>query len=71
LLQAGGANGHKVMSLSEKWYSPIMASTVTVEYERDGARVTQVFDSGETVPSCSACQELTPEMLCDNDKPCA
>jgi hypothetical protein len=71
LLQAGGANGHKVMSISEKWYSPVMTSTVTVEYACDGIRIEQIFESGETVPSCSACQALTPEMLCDNDKPCA
>lgn len=71
LLQAGGANGHKVASISERWYSPMGSPTSLISFQKDGQSVKQVFESGETVPSCELCQELVPEMVCDNNAPCA
>jgi hypothetical protein len=77
LLQNGGAAGHKVRSMSERYFSPMLPATVGVEYSRKGdgdaepRKVKQEFGHGESVPSCEACQSLTPEMLCDNSKECA
>ncbi|WP_437318427.1 PAAR-like domain-containing protein [Sorangium sp. So ce385] len=73
LLQAGGAGGHKVKTLSEKWYSPLgKAVKVTYTKTKDGesSRGLEKFQHGESVPSCETCQQLTPEMLCDNQAEC-
>lgn len=74
LFQAGGGMGHKLRSISERYFSPILAFTVTVEYSRTdekGARqVKEEFGHGNSVPSCDTCQKLTPEMLCNNHKEC-
>ncbi|WP_437725794.1 DUF4150 domain-containing protein [Sorangium sp. So ce861] len=73
LLQAGGAGGHKVKTMSEKWYSPL-GKLVKVTYTRTEGEVTtrgpQEFQHEESVPSCETCQELVPEMLCDNHAEC-
>lgn len=71
LLQSGGANGHKVKSISERWYSPMGGPTSLISFLKNGEKVAQRFESGETVPSCEVCQELVPEMVCDNNAPCA
>ncbi|WP_437816048.1 DUF4150 domain-containing protein [Sorangium sp. So ce1078] len=75
LLQAGGAGGHKVKTMTEKWYSPMdVEVTVTVKYEKtEGDKTTregETFRHGQSVPSCETCQALIPEMLCDNQKEC-
>ncbi|WP_437939169.1 PAAR-like domain-containing protein [Sorangium sp. So ce341] len=73
LLQAGGAGGHKVKTMSEKWYSPLgKAVKVTYTKTKDGesSRGLEKFQHGESVPSCETCQELVPEMLCDNHAEC-
>ncbi|HEX5748215.1 MAG TPA: PAAR-like domain-containing protein [Archangium sp.] len=77
LLQKGGAAGHKVRAMSERYFAPKQLTSVTVEYSRRGEddaephTVTHVFGHGASVPSCKECQVLTPEMLCDNSKECA
>jgi len=76
LLQAGGAGGHKVRTMSERFFSPVHEQQVKVTYSRTDAKGTEpeakgTFSHGESVPSCDACQKLTPEMLCDNQKECA
>jgi hypothetical protein len=75
LLQAGGSGGHKVRTISERFFSPILNVAVRVEHERTvnehSRRESVEFFHGETVPSCSTCQELIPEMLCENHKDCA
>jgi len=75
LLQAGGAEGHKVRTMSERYFSPILGTTVGVVHERtvgnQSRREPVEFGHGETVPSCETCQKLIPEMLCDNQKECA
>ena len=77
LPQGGGAAGHKVRAMSERYFSPMLPTTVGVKYSRkdkDDAvprKVKQDFCHGESVPSCETCQSLAPEMLCDNDKECA
>ncbi|KYF77333.1 hypothetical protein BE20_55785 [Sorangium cellulosum] len=73
LLKAGGAGGHKVKTMSEKWYSPLgKAVKVTYTKTKDGesSRGLEKFQHGESVPSCETCQELVPEMLCDNHAEC-
>ncbi|CAN91357.1 hypothetical protein sce1200 [Sorangium cellulosum So ce56] len=74
LLEAGGAGGHKVKTMSEKWYSPL-GVTVKVTYTKtkDGekSRNLQEFRHKESVPSCETCQELIPEMLCKNQEECS
>jgi hypothetical protein len=75
LLQAGGAGGHKIRAMSERYFSPMLDITVGVEYSLTDEKGTRPekgrFGHGESVPSCDACQKLTPEMLCDNHKECA
>ncbi|WIG92989.1 PAAR-like domain-containing protein [Myxococcus sp. SDU36] len=78
LLQKGGAAGHKLRAMSERYFSPMRSpETVSVEYSRqdegdaEPRKVKQAFGHGESVPSCKECQVLTPEMLCDNSKECA
>ncbi|NTX60145.1 DUF4150 domain-containing protein [Myxococcus sp. CA051A] len=75
LLQAGGSNGHKLRAMSERYFSPFLPLTVSVEYSRTDEQATRQvkgeFGHGESVPSCDACQKLTPEMLCHNHKECA
>jgi uncharacterized Zn-binding protein involved in type VI secretion len=75
LLQAAGAGGHKARSMSERYFSPVTEHSVGVEYnhtdEQGTRREKKRFGHGESVPSCEACQALTPEMLCDNQKECA
>jgi|GEM_PF-3145756 len=74
LFQAGGDMGHKLRAISERYFSPILAFTVTVEYSRTdekGTRqVKEEFGHGNSVPSCDTCKKLTPEMLCNNHKEC-
>jgi hypothetical protein len=73
LMQAGGVDGHKVKTLSERWYAPA-GGMVSVSYSRTEGKTTiagpETFAHGESVPSCEACQVLVPEMLCDNEKEC-
>ncbi|WP_304466062.1 DUF4150 domain-containing protein [Vitiosangium sp. GDMCC 1.1324] len=75
LLQAGGAGGHKISTMSERYFSPMLNVTVGVEYRYTDDKGTRPengrFGHGESVPSCDACQKLVPEMLCDNHKECA
>jgi hypothetical protein len=75
LLQAGGAGGHKVRTMSERWFSPLNKSTSAITYSHTDDTGTRQenrkFGHGESVPSCEACQKLTPEMLCNNKKECA
>ncbi|MFY2558505.1 PAAR-like domain-containing protein [Corallococcus terminator] len=75
ILQAGGASGHQVKAMSERYFSPIMTSTVGVAFsvmDVNGARsVEKEFSHGESVPSCDTCQRLLPEMLCNHSKECA
>ncbi|WP_224242014.1 DUF4150 domain-containing protein [Hyalangium gracile] len=86
LLQAGGASGHKVKSMSERWYSPVpsrpemdakVQTSVGVTHlrtEKEGEAPQEKklqFGHGESVPSCAVCQKLLPEMLCGNHKECA
>jgi uncharacterized Zn-binding protein involved in type VI secretion len=74
ILQAGGAGGHKIAAISERWYSPADGVTVSVRYSHTAGSVTQMkeqeFQHGESVPSCETCQKNVPEMVCDNDKEC-
>ena len=77
LLQAGGAGGHKVRTMSERYFSPLLDIKVAVVHERTegknspSKRESVEFGHGQTVPSCETCQELVPEMLCSNHKECA
>lgn len=77
LLKSGGAAGHKVKTMSERYYSPEQDMRVPVDKvtRMDGevlqSERAETFGHNESVPSCDACQPLTPEMLCDNDKECA
>jgi len=77
LLQAGGAGGHKVRTMSERYFSPLLDIKVAVVHERTEdknsppKRNLVEFDHGQTVPSCETCQGLVPEMLCSNHKECA
>lgn len=76
LLHSGGADGHRVKVMSERFYSPAKkGSKVTVRYERSEYRtrtrkVEEGFGHGESVPSCKECQKLLPEMLCYNHLEC-
>ena len=73
IMQAGGADGHKIKTMSERWYAPA-GGTVPVSYSRTEDKTTisvsKKFAHGESVPSCKECQVLVPEMLCDNAKEC-
>jgi uncharacterized Zn-binding protein involved in type VI secretion len=75
LLQAGGVEGHKVRTMSERYFSPMLKTTVEVAHERtigNQSRHEPVeFSHGETVPSCKTCQKHIPEMLCENHRECA
>lgn len=75
ILQAGGASGHQVQAMSERYFSPIMNATVGVTFgvmDANGVRsVEKEFSHGESVPSCDTCQRLLPEMLCNHSKECA
>ncbi|WP_163866059.1 DUF4150 domain-containing protein [Myxococcus eversor] len=75
LIQAGGAAGHKARTMSERWFSPMGTSTSAIQYSHTDVKGTapksREFGHGETVVSCKECQELLPEMLCDNTKECA
>ncbi|GEL75570.1 DUF4150 domain-containing protein [Myxococcus virescens] len=75
LLQAGGAGGHKVRTMSERFFTPMQRTTVGVAHQRatnnHSRRESVEFGHGETVPSCETCQKLIPEMLCENHKECA
>ncbi|WP_437648522.1 PAAR-like domain-containing protein [Sorangium sp. So ce362] len=74
LLQAGGAGGHKVKTMSEKWYSPLgklVKVTYTKTKDGESKRGLQEFQHEESVPSCETCQALVPEMLCNNHAECA
>jgi hypothetical protein len=77
LLQAGGAGGHKVRTMSERFFSPLLNTTVAVVHERTEnensapMRESVEFGHGQTVPSCETCQKHIPEMLCENHKECA
>ena len=75
LLQAGGAGGHKVRTMSERFFSPLLDTTVAVFHERTEnsapRRESVEFGHGQTVPSCETCQKLIPEMLCENQKECS
>ncbi|WP_437969273.1 PAAR-like domain-containing protein [Sorangium sp. So ce260] len=73
LLAAGGAGGHKVKTMSEKWYSPLgklVKVTYTKTKDGESSRGLQEFQHQESVPSCETCQELIPEMLCHNNEEC-
>ncbi|WP_437578498.1 PAAR-like domain-containing protein [Sorangium sp. So ce887] len=73
LLQAGGAGGHKVKTMSEKWYSPLgklVKVTYTKTKDGESKRGVQEFQHEESVPSCETCQALVPEMLCNNHAEC-
>mgnify|MGYP002762518978 CR=1 FL=1 len=78
LLKNSGS--HTAGTMTERWYSPAkLKQTGSVSFSKKDdrptppvdARVTQDFGHGETVPSCETCQELLPEMLCENDTPCS
>ncbi|AKJ08381.1 Hypothetical protein AA314_10007 [Archangium gephyra] len=76
LLQAGGA-GHKIKAMSERWYSPVQTDyTVTIDKvtRMDGDELisekAEKFSHGESVPSCDACQALTPEISCKQSEAC-
>jgi len=75
LLLEGGAGGHKVRTVSERFFAPFSEQLVKVPHRRSEKmrtqRVTMAFGHGESVPSCDTCQRLMPEMLCDNQKECA
>ncbi len=75
LLQAGGTRGHKVRTMSERFFTPMQRTTVEVVHQRTtnshSRRGPVEFGHGETVPSCETCQKLIPEMLCENHKECA
>ncbi|MCP3170193.1 DUF4150 domain-containing protein [Myxococcus qinghaiensis] len=75
IIQAGGASGHQVKAMSERYFSPITNATVGVTFsfmDANGARsVEKQFSHGESVPSCDTCQTLLPEMLCNHSKECA
>ena len=75
LLQAGGTGGHKVRTMSERFFTPMQRTTVEVVHQRTtnshSRRGPVEFSHGETVPSCETCQKLIPEMLCENHKECA
>ncbi|NTX02657.1 PAAR-like domain-containing protein [Myxococcus sp. CA040A] len=75
LLQAGGAGGHKVRTMSERFFTPLQRTAVEVMHQRttnnSSRREPVEFGHGETVPSCETCQKLIPEMLCESHKECA
>ncbi|MEM7152013.1 MAG: hypothetical protein AAF799_04185 [Myxococcota bacterium] len=70
LLEDGGQPG----ALTERWCgSPTMANPVEHFDETSGVRVRvtdRVFEYGNSVPPCLACDALLPLLLCDKDKPC-
>jgi hypothetical protein len=78
ILNAGTAGGHKIKTMSERWYSPhAMASNPKVRdivYERTDERGTrrepEDFGHGQSVPSCEVCQKILPESLCENSQEC-
>ncbi|MFY2556805.1 PAAR-like domain-containing protein [Corallococcus terminator] len=76
LLQAAGAGGHKARTMSERYFSPILEHQVKVTYSHTSNHGTEPaqegkFGHGESVPSCTTCQELLPEMLCANQEECS
>lgn len=75
LLQRGRAEGHRVRAMSERYFSPFLGHKVMVTYSYTDSEGTDPqkqgeFGHGESVPSCDTCQELIPEMLCDNQQEC-
>jgi len=70
LLEDGGLPG----AITERWCgSPTMANPVAHYDDTSGERkhvTDRVFEYGDTVPPCLACDALLPFLLCDKDKSC-
>ncbi|WP_254614107.1 DUF4150 domain-containing protein [Myxococcus sp. CA056] len=76
LIQEGRKGGHNIRTMTERYFTPMREVTtmpIPISWtDEAGAREEQKrYGHGETVPSCTSCQQLLPEMLCNNSKDCA
>lgn len=74
--------GHEPHIMTERWFSPHIKGVVTADktprvavtfavkgVDKVTRKVTQSFKYGESVPSCSKCQERLPKKACGNKCP--